>query len=629
MSATIDPSASQPLPASSNNALPPGTVVGDFTIQGLVGEGGFGIVYRAFDNGMQREVAIKEYMPNALARRRPDGQVELRAPQYEATFHAGRRSFVNEARLLAQFDHKALVKVLRFFEANGTAYMVMPLYQGRTLKQILRDSPQVDEAWLKALIAPLLDALETLHGARCFHRDVAPDNILILDSGGPLLLDFGAARRIIGDMTQAVTVVIKPGYAPVEQYADDNSLQQGPWTDIYALAAVVRLAITGKPPATSVTRMVSDPVKPLAEIATGYSPQFLRAIDYGLAVRPEDRPPSIAEFRQALGLSVVPARPVTAPAPQPPPAAAPAPVPPAAQPAAPTAQPVAPGPPPSATQRVATPPLAPAMKPVPPPLAPDATGPIGETVPMRQHQTMPPAPAPVASGTGPVPPHPSIPVKPPPMAATPPTPRPAAFVPAPPPRPQWLPIAIVAGMILVVIVAGYFVMQAVTSTPSRDTVARAPAASSVVVAPPAPAPAPAPEPKAEAPAPAPATPPSPPPSPAPEPTPPPAAATPAPPPPVAATPPAVASAPAPAAAEPAPPVPANPAPVTGRVMLNIKPWGEVVVDGRPRGLSPPLKVLQLPEGPHRIEVRNPAGAALVRDVKVTAGGRVEISHTFK
>ena len=167
--------------------------MGDYTIQGLVGEGGFGIVYRAFDNVMQREIALKEYMPNALARRRTDGQVELRAPQYEATFHAGRRSFVNEARLLAQFDHKALVKVYRFLEANGTAYMVMPLYEGRTLKQILRESPGIDEGWLKALIAPLLDALETLHGARCFHRDVAPDNILILDSGGPLLLDFGAA----------------------------------------------------------------------------------------------------------------------------------------------------------------------------------------------------------------------------------------------------------------------------------------------------------------------------------------------------------------------------------------------------------------------------------------------------
>jgi serine/threonine protein kinase len=334
VSSTFDPPARSRFPRAATTRCLPGSVVGDFTIQGLVGEGGFGIVYQAFDNGMQREVALKEYMPNALARRRPDGQVELRAPQYESTFAAGRKSFVNEAKLLAQFDHKALVKVLRFFEANGTAYMVMPLYHGRTLKQLLREQPKVDEAWIKAMLAPLLDALETLHGARCFHRDVRPDNILILDSGGPLLLDFGAARRIIGDMTQAVTVVIKPGYAPVEQYADDNSLQQGPWTDIYALAAVVRLAITGKPPATSVTRMVSDPVKPLAEVAQGYSAPFLRAIDYGLAVRPEDRPQSIAEFRHALGLAVVPA-PAATPAPTPTPVAPPPPRPAAAPDAGP------------------------------------------------------------------------------------------------------------------------------------------------------------------------------------------------------------------------------------------------------------------------------------------------------
>ena len=624
MSTTFDPSGSQPLPGSSNNALAVGSVVGDFTIQGLVGEGGFGIVYRAFDNVMQREVAVKEYMPNALARRRPDGGVELRAQQYEETFNAGRKSFVNEAKLLAQFDHKALVKVLRFFEANGTAYMVMPLYHGRTLKQILRESPKVDEAWIKAMLAPLLDALETLHGARCFHRDVAPDNILILDSG-PLLLDLGAARRIIGDMTQAVTVVIKPGYAPVEQYADDNSLQQGPWTDIYALAAVVRLAITGKPPATSVTRMVSDPVRPLTETVTGYSAQFLHAVDYGLAVRPEDRPQSIAEFRQALGLDKAPSRPVAAAAQPPAPAAAPAPTAPAAAPPLFATQRVAtpapaatPAPPPSATQRVSAPPAATPTPPLfatqrvaaPPPRdlgQTDSMAAVNQTVPMRSSSEPPPA------ASIPMPPRPVT--RPPPAAA----PQPA--------RRQWLPIAIVAAMMIVVVGAGYFVMQAVTSPPQRDNVARAPAASSGTVAtpaapvsppveakaPPVVPPAPSTPPPAAAPAPQAAPPPpaEPRPQPVPEPAPPPAAK---PAEPVAAAP---------------PPAPAAPPPPTGRVMLDIRPWGEVFVDGRNRGLSPPIKVLPLPEGPHRIEIRNPAGAAFVRDVKVTAGGRIEIGHTFK
>ena len=239
---------------------------------------------------MQREVALKEYMPNALARRRADGQVELRAPQYESTFAAGRKSFVNEAKLLAQFDHKALVKVLRVLRGqrhrvHGDAALSRPHAEAAPAR-VAEGRRGVDQVDARAAARRARDAARRT----LLHRDVAPDNILILDSGGPLLLDFGAARRIIGDMTQAVTVVIKPGYAPVEQYADDNSLQQGPWTDIYALAAVVRLAITGKPPATSVTRMVSDPVKPLAEVAQGYGASFLRAIDYGLAVRPEDRP---------------------------------------------------------------------------------------------------------------------------------------------------------------------------------------------------------------------------------------------------------------------------------------------------------------------------------------------------
>src|SRR4029079_564103 len=123
----------------------------------------------------------------------------------------------------------------------------------------------------------------------------------ILRSGAPLLLDFGAPRRIIGDLTQAVTVILKPGYAPIEQYGDDESLQQGPWTDIYALSAVLFHALNGKAPTASVSRIVSDPLRPLVETVPGFSPGFLAAIDRGLAVRPEERPQSIAEFRSLLG----------------------------------------------------------------------------------------------------------------------------------------------------------------------------------------------------------------------------------------------------------------------------------------------------------------------------------------
>ncbi|MBS1172285.1 MAG: serine/threonine protein kinase, partial [Proteobacteria bacterium] len=289
------------------NALPVGTRLGEFEITGLVGEGGFGIVYLAYDHSLQRTVALKEYMPSALAARTQGMTVSVRSQRHAETFNAGLKSFVNEARLLAQFDHPSLVKVYRFWEANGTAYMVMPFYEGDTLKQALKGMAEPPrEEWLKSLLAQLLEALDILHQGNCFHRDVAPDNILILKDGRPLLLDFGAARRVIGDMTQALTVILKPGYAPLEQYAEVPHMKQGAWTDIYALSAVVYYAIMGKAPTPSVGRMMNDTLVPLAQAAAGrYSEAFLRGIDRGLSVKPEDRPQSVAELRDVLDLGSV------------------------------------------------------------------------------------------------------------------------------------------------------------------------------------------------------------------------------------------------------------------------------------------------------------------------------------
>jgi serine/threonine protein kinase len=290
---------------AGQNVLPAGTRLGEFEILGLIGEGGFGIVYVAHDTSLGRNVALKEYMPSALASRVSATQVQVKSERHESTFRAGLQSFINEARLLAQFDHHSLVKVYRFWEANGTAYMVMPLYQGATLKEALKSmTAPPDERWLHALLAPLLEALTVLHAARCYHRDIAPDNIILLDgSNRPVLLDFGAARRVIGDMTQALTVILKPGYAPIEQYAEVPSLKQGPWSDQYALAAVVYYAITGKTPPPAVGRLVSDSYQPLARLAAGkYSERFLRAVDHALAVMPADRPQTARQFAGELGV---------------------------------------------------------------------------------------------------------------------------------------------------------------------------------------------------------------------------------------------------------------------------------------------------------------------------------------
>lgn len=287
------------------NALPPGVHLSEFELLRVLGEGGFGIVYLAHDHSLQRRVAIKEYMPASLAMRSGAQQVVVTADKHQAVFTAGLDSFINEARLLAQFDHPSLLKVYRFWRANGTAYMVMPYYEGSTLKQqLLEAGTPPDERWLRALLASLTEALAVVHAEHCLHRDIAPDNILLLaDSGRPLLLDFGAARQVIGDATQALTAILKPGYAPVEQYAEMPALKQGPWTDIYALCAVVYAAIIGRKPPASVGRTVVDQFVPLTQAAAGrYSPAFLQAIDAGLQVLPSNRPASVHALRQLLGL---------------------------------------------------------------------------------------------------------------------------------------------------------------------------------------------------------------------------------------------------------------------------------------------------------------------------------------
>lgn len=298
----------RPLPTptmTDTHALPVGTRLEEFEIRAKVGEGGFSIVYEAWDHSLQRRVALKEYMPSALASRTGAATVAARSDRHRETFAAGLKSFVNEGRLLAQFDHPALVKVHRFWEAHGTAYMAMPLYHGATLKDTVRAlAAPPNEVWLRTLLAPLTEALEVIHSESCFHRDVAPDNVMLLaGSGRPLLLDFGAARRVIGDMTQALTVILKPGYAPIEQYADMPDLKQGPWTDVYALAAVVYWCITGRTPPPSVGRMMRDNYEPLAKLAAGrYDQAFLAAIDRALIAHPEQRTHSIEQFRVELAL---------------------------------------------------------------------------------------------------------------------------------------------------------------------------------------------------------------------------------------------------------------------------------------------------------------------------------------
>lgn len=283
-------------------SLPEGARLLDYEIIGLIGEGGFGIVYLAYDALLERHIAIKEYMPTTLASRASGSQaIAIRSERHAESFHVGLRSFINEARLLERFDHPSLVKVLHFWEDNGTAYMAMPFYEGHTLAHVLETMGRApDEAEILAWLRPLLQALTVLHAARCFHRDIAPDNIL-LTPDGPLLLDFGAARRVVLDRDDTPTVVFKPGYAPIEQYGEVPELKQGAWTDLYALAAVVYAAATGRPPIPAVERWVDDTLPPLSEVAQGrYSAPFIATIDAALALKPVDRPATAVDFLARL-----------------------------------------------------------------------------------------------------------------------------------------------------------------------------------------------------------------------------------------------------------------------------------------------------------------------------------------
>ncbi|MCB1509560.1 MAG: serine/threonine protein kinase [Hyphomicrobiaceae bacterium] len=282
--------------------LPAGTVlVGDFRIEKVLGSGGFGTTYLAEELALARKVTIKEYFPNDFAMRAVDLGAVPRSQNSNEDYQWGLDRFIDEAQALAKFDHRNIVRVYRYFRANNTAYMVLHFEEGQSLKNWLRSLGRAPrQAELDKLIAPMLDALELIHAADFLHRDIAPDNIIVRTDGSPVLIDFGSARGEIAQHTRTVSALVKPGYSPYEQYSETGK-QQGPWTDIYALAATLYHAITGKRPPDAPSRVVKDELKPAREAAiSSYRPGFLKAIDRGLAIDIERRPKSVAAWRGDL-----------------------------------------------------------------------------------------------------------------------------------------------------------------------------------------------------------------------------------------------------------------------------------------------------------------------------------------
>jgi serine/threonine protein kinase len=292
------PDAKPPAAGVDAAALPTGHKVFEYRIEKMLGGGGFGITYLARDINLELPVAIKEYFPGELTTRATDLSVQVRVPESEQQFLWGLERFLDEARALASFRHPNIARVLRYFRENGTAYIVMEYESGDPLKRWLAKQPALDQAGLLKVIYPLMDGLEAVHKLDFLHRDIKPDNIYIRADGSPVLLDFGAARRYTGG--RDLTNIVSPGFAPFEQYHSKGN--QGPWTDIYSLGAVMYWMATGQKPLESAARVQDDSMPRAVDIgdAAVFGEALLRAIDWALSSNEARRPQNVAEFRAAL-----------------------------------------------------------------------------------------------------------------------------------------------------------------------------------------------------------------------------------------------------------------------------------------------------------------------------------------
>jgi len=284
------------------NSLKPGYKILWYEIKEVLGQGGFGITYLAYDPNLEKHVAIKEYLPIELAVREGDFSVHPVTDDHGKQYKWGLEKFIAEARTLSRFDHPNIVRVLSVTEENNTAYMVMSYEHGQSLQEKLKGKKTLEEAELLKILIPILGGLQQIHNAGFIHRDIKPDNIFIRNDGSPVLLDFGSARQALGEQTKTLTSLISPGYSPFEQYSSKGN-EQGEWTDIYGLGATLYRSIVGVAPQDAIDRSNAilktskDIIVTAVEIGQGkYSERFLKAIDHALNFKPEDRPQSIAEW---------------------------------------------------------------------------------------------------------------------------------------------------------------------------------------------------------------------------------------------------------------------------------------------------------------------------------------------
>ena len=309
--APVCPKCGSPFQPTVNNMLmlPPRTVLREqYLIGRALGHGGFGITYLAWDIGLQTRLAVKEYMPNGVAGRTQQTKVVPFSDVTRQEYEWGLERFLEEARTLKKCNHPNIVPVDTVFRDNGTAYLVMEYLEGTTFAEFLRrrgGTIPFEDA-LRVML-PVMDALSAVHAENIVHRDVSPDNIYIPRTGKVKLIDFGAARNALSQKSRNLSVILKAGYAPEEQYRISGV--QGPWTDVYATAATFYRAVSGKVPAAALDRQAEDTLESLAQLGVAIPASAESALMKALAVRAGERFQSMEGFKRALTEnSSVPAR---------------------------------------------------------------------------------------------------------------------------------------------------------------------------------------------------------------------------------------------------------------------------------------------------------------------------------
>ena len=276
-------------------------LIGRYTIEGVLGQGGFGITYLGMDELHEKPVAIKEFFPQGIVTRNIEYQdtVTVTFVGEKDNYEKGKERFLKEARTMAKFSKdEGIVKALDFFEINNTAYIVMEYLEGVTLKQYLVENKRIDAEDLVELLVPLIESLDEIHSQGLIHRDISPDNIMVLPDGRIKLMDFGAARDYTEFGEKSLSIVLKPGYAPPEQYQTHGV--QGPWTDIYALCATMYKCITGENPPDAIERVMDDHLKKISAFGIPVLPQIEEAIIKGMSVAANDRYQNVGDFCEDL-----------------------------------------------------------------------------------------------------------------------------------------------------------------------------------------------------------------------------------------------------------------------------------------------------------------------------------------